>query len=161
MGDETEAREVETVLVSACLLGRHCRYDGHAQLDEPLARDLEAQGVEILGFCPEEEGGLSTPRPPASIGGEGAPGVLDGTEHVLTDAGANVTSAFRAGAEAALAACRAHGVQRAFLKERSPSCGVASTHVEGACVSGRGVTAELLVRAGLEVEGVEGRRNAR
>ncbi|MDP6410883.1 MAG: DUF523 domain-containing protein [Planctomycetota bacterium] len=153
---ESEARERETVLVSACLLGRPCRYDGRSRPDEPLARALEAEGVAVLGFCPEEEGGLPTPRPPASLTGEGAAAVLDGHGRVLTDGGADVTAAFVAGAEAALAACRAHLVRRAFLKERSPSCGVETTHVAGARVEGRGVTTELLARAGLCVEGVEG-----
>ncbi len=152
------APERERVLVSACLLGRSCRYDGGTNPDAPLRRLLEAHELEAVPFCPEEEGGLGTPRPPAWIEREGAAAVLEGRSRVLTEDGADVTDAFRAGAEAALAACRATGAKRAFLKERSPSCGVCATHVAGLCVPGRGITAELLARAGIAVEGVEGRR---
>jgi uncharacterized protein YbbK (DUF523 family) len=69
-----------------------------------------------------------------------------------------VTQAFVAGARGALERCRVEDIGRAFLKERSPSCGVARTHVDGVPVDGPGVTAELLRRHGVEVEGVEGRR---
>ena len=77
---------------------------------------------------------------------------------MVTDAGADVTEGFLAGARGALEACRAHGIRKAYLKERSPSCGVCRTHVADRLVEGPGVTAELLTRNGVEVEGVEGRR---
>lgn len=146
------------MLVSACLLGRACRYDGRENGDAALARELAAQGAEPIPFCPEEEGGLGTPRPPAWIEGPSAADVLDGEGRVVTDAGADVTAQFLQGAEGALATCREHGIRRAFLKERSPSCGVCATHRNNECVPGRGITAELLARNGIEVMGVEGRR---
>ncbi len=77
---------------------------------------------------------------------------------MVTDEGTDVTAAFLRGAKGALETCRAHGIRRAFLKERSPSCGVRHTHVAGELVDGPGVTAELLARRGVEVTGVEGRR---
>ena len=150
--------DAEPVLVSACLLGRSCRYDGRHNDDAELARRLAHEGLRPVPFCPEQHGGLGTPRPPAWIESDGAAAVLDGTARMLTDAGADVTAGFLAGARGALDACRAHGIRRAFLKERSPSCGVRSTHVGGALVEGPGVTAELLSRAAIEVEGIEGRR---
>jgi uncharacterized protein YbbK (DUF523 family) len=146
------------VLVSACLLGRRCRYDGRENADGVLERRLAAEGLEPVPYCPEEEGGLGTPRPPAWIERDGAAAVLDGDSKVVTDEGVDVTDGFRRGAEGALARCRELGIERAFLKERSPSCGVCNTHVGGELVEGPGVTAEHLRRNDIEVEGVEGRR---
>lgn len=148
----------EPVLVSACLLGTRCRYDGRENEDHALRRELEARGLEAIPFCPEEHGGLGTPRPPAWIERESAAGVLDGNERVLTDAGADVTEQFVRGATGALEVCALHGIRRAFLKERSPSCGTCRTHAGGKLVVGPGVTTELLRRNGIVVEGVEGRR---
>jgi uncharacterized protein YbbK (DUF523 family) len=144
--------------VSACLLGRRCRYDGRENHDGVLERELARRGLRAVPCCPEEAGGLPTPRPPAWIERDDADAVLDGRARVVTDATADATAAFLAGARHALETCRAHGVRRAFLKERSPSCGVACTHVDGAVTPGPGVTAALLRRHGIEVEGVEGRR---
>lgn len=158
MSGEGAEREVRRVLVSACLLGRRCRYDGRENADGPLRRELEAAGCEPVPFCPEEEGGLGTPRPPAWIEREGAAAVLDGRSRVVTDEGVDVTAGFRRGAELALARCRELGIEAAYLKERSPSCGVCHTHVAGELVAGPGVTAELLAQNGVAVEGVEGRR---
>ena len=145
------------VLVSACLLGRECRYDGRHNRDEVLLRELRRRGEEAVPFCPEEEGGLRTPRPPAWIQGSAAE-VVEATGRVVTDAGEDVTEAFLRGARKALATCELHGIERAYLKERSPSCGVCRTHVDNELVAGPGVTAELLRRAGVEPVGVEGRR---
>lgn len=147
----------EPVLVSACLLGCACRYDGRHNADGALERRLAAEGATPIPFCPEEHGGLGTPRPPAWIEARDAAAVLAGRARVVTDAGADVSAAFLRGAQGALERCRALGIRRAFLKERSPSCGVAATHVDDALVRGPGVTAELLRRSGIEVEGVEGR----
>ncbi|MCK6444930.1 MAG: DUF523 domain-containing protein [Planctomycetes bacterium] len=149
----------EKVLVSACLLGCECRYDARHNRDRVLERELGEQGLEPVPFCPEERGGLSTPRPPAWIERTGAAAVLDGSERVLTDAGRDVTDAFVDGARGALETCKVHAIRRAFLKERSPSCGVRQTHADGRLVDGPGVTAELLRRHGIAVTGVEGRRD--
>ena len=146
------------VLVSACLLGRECRYDGSQNRDRALERELAAGGMRAVPFCPEEHGGLGTPRPPAWIEKESAAAVLDGRSRVVTDAGADVTAGFLAGAQGALAACRAHGIGIAYLKERSPSCGTCNTHVGKSLAGGPGVTTELLRRNGIEVRPVEGRR---
>jgi uncharacterized protein YbbK (DUF523 family) len=146
------------VLVSACLLGRECRYDGSQNRDLALERELAAERLEAVPFCPEEHGGLGTPRPPAWIEAGGASAVLDGEAKVVTDAGKDVTEAFLDGAKGALETCRARGIFLAFLKERSPSCGVCRTHVGRSVADGPGVTAALLAREGIEVRGVPGRR---
>lgn len=150
-----EARQ--PVLVSACLLGEACRYDGRHNRDAALERELEARNEHAVPFCPEEHGGLGTPRPAAWLDA-GAADVLDGRARVLTEAGTDVTREFRAGAEGALAVCREQRIAKAYLKERSPSCGCAHTHVGGRLVAGSGLTSELLRRNGVAVVGVEGRR---
>lgn len=146
------------VLVSACLLGRECRYDGSQNRDRALERELSAGGMRAVPFCPEEHGGLGTPRPAAWIEKESAAAVLDGRDRVVTDAGIDVTAQFVEGAKGALETCREHGIRLAFLKERSPSCGSCNTHVGKSLASGPGVTTELLRRSGIEVTPVEGRR---
>jgi uncharacterized protein YbbK (DUF523 family) len=141
------------VLVSACLLGCRCRYDGSDNECVELRRTLEQRDEEAVSFCPEEEGGLATPRPPAWIKGSAAK-VLDGGGSVVTEAGVEVTEEFARGARGALAHCEERSISRAYLKERSPSCGVANTHVDGELVDGPGVTAEALQRHGVETFGV-------
>ena len=153
-----EAATREPVLVSACLVGRVCRYDGTHNADELLKQRLEEEGVEVVPFCPEEHGGLGTPRPPAWIEAEGGAAVLSGRSRVTTEAGRDVTGEFRAGAEGAAELCRRREIRRAFLKECSPSCGVAQTHVAGNRCDGPGVTTARLRLDGVAVEGVEGRR---
>ena len=143
------------VLVSACLLGRRCRYDGDHNEREALLEELAQRGERAVPFCPEEEGGMSTPRTPAWIEASSAAGVVDGTDRVIDAEGREVTEAFLQGARAAVAKCREEGIVKAYLKERSPSCGVVSTHVEDVVVEGPGVTAEVLTRSGIETVGVE------
>ncbi len=150
-------KDREPVLVSACLLGRACRYDGRHSRDPALARELDDGDLEPVPFCPEEHGGLGTPRPAAWIGSRGAAAVLDERARVVDEDGRDVTGAFLTGARGALELCRERGIRRAFLKERSPSCGVQCTHVNGKAVAGPGVTAQILLRAGIDVRGVAGR----
>ena len=149
----------EPVLVSACLIGRYCRHDGRTNQDHVLERELEREGMRAVPFCPEEHGQLGTPRPAAWISAQSAAAVLEGRATVVTEAGADVTQAFLKGAHGALEVCRAQGIRRAYLKERSPSCGTCQTHVGGKLAAGPGITSELLARAGIEVHGVEGRRD--
>ena len=132
------------ILISACLLGVPCRYDGASKL-HPLAAALAARHT-LVPACPEQLGGLPTPRPPAERQG-GA---------VRTRTGADVTENYRRGAEEALRLCRLMGCEAAVLKERSPSCGCGAiydgTFSKTLC-PGDGVTAELLTSAGIPVYG--------
>lgn len=148
----------DAALVSACLLGQECTYKATHNGDQALARELAAAGLEAVPFCPEEHGGLGTPRPPADLTAA-AEEVLDGAGRVLTHSGEDVTLAFAKGAQGALEVCQKLGLKRAFLKERSPSCGCATTHVGGEVAEGPGLTAALLRRHGIECTGVEGRRD--
>ena len=146
------------VLVSACLLGRTCRYDGNHNADPELLHRLALRGEQAVPFCPEESGGLATPRPAAWIESNDAEAVLNGTDRVITNTGTDVTAEFLQGAQLALAACQETGARHAYLKERSPSCGTCTTHVAGAPVEGPGITTALLRREGITVEGIEERR---
>jgi uncharacterized protein YbbK (DUF523 family) len=139
------------VLVSACLLGVSCRYDGRSAALASLAGLVD--GRAVLAVCPEELGGLGTPRPKACLSGGDGAAVLDGAARVVTESGEDVTAAFRRGAERALDLARAAGVEEAVLKERSPSCGASRIHREGELADGAGVTAALLARAGIRVRG--------
>ena len=142
------------VLVSACLLGEKVRYNGaDAASASAILEGWRAEG-RIVAFCPEVAGGLGVPRPAAEIRGQDGGAVLDGTGHVVTVAGEDVTPAFRRGAELAVEAALAQGARLAVLKEGSPSCGSGTIH-DGSFTGGRkpgpGVTAALLERRGLRV----------
>lgn len=146
----------EPVLVSACLAGRRCRFDGSANPDDEVAR-LVAEGRAVL-VCPEVDGGLGTPRPAAEITGGDGRDVLLGRARVVTSAGADVTEAYVAGAHAALDAARAAGATRAILKARSPSCGKGAVYDGSfgrALRPGDGVTAALLAANGIAVSSDE------
>ena len=132
------------LLISACLLGVRCRYDGAARRMERL-EELMRRHV-LVPVCPEVLGGLPTPRPPSELR-EG---------RVVTRDGQDVTEAFQAGAQTALAVARAAGCHCALLKERSPSCGCAGVYdgtFSGRLCEGHGVGAALVRRAGIRVLG--------
>jgi uncharacterized protein YbbK (DUF523 family) len=139
-------------VVSACLLGRRCRWDG-GHKDDPAVRAAVA-GRDVVLVCPEELGGLGTPRPPAELrGGDGAD-VLAGRARVVTVTdGDDRTAAFVAGAHAALRQALASGAREAILKEGSPSCGSRSIHRDGSLVAGQGLLAVLLKSNDLAVIG--------
>lgn len=141
------------ILVSACLAGERCRYDGGGFEGYPQLARMIAEG-RAVPICPEVLGGLPTPRPPAEIQGGDGRDVLAGTARIRRSDGTDVTAAFRAGAEAALAIAREHGATAAVLKARSPSCGIKQIYdgsFAGRCVSGMGLTAALLDQAGLRL----------
>ncbi len=129
-------------LVSACLLGVNCRYDGGNRL-RGEAVEL-AREISVVPVCPEQLGGLPTPREPCEIvGGTGAD-VLDGHAKVVSSGGEDVTENFLRGAREVLRLARLCGAQKAYLKTDSPSCG-----------PGPGVTAAFLERSGVELIPVE------
>lgn len=140
-------------IVSACFAGIHCRYDQrHNALAE--IRRLVREG-KAIPVCPEQAGGLPTPRNPAEIvGGGDGEDVLDGKARVIDNQGNDVTEQFLAGARKTLAVARAVGAKQAILKERSPSCGSCMIYdgtFSGGKKPGLGVTAALLRRHGIEV----------
>lgn len=139
-------------LVSACLLGVKCRYNGGSKQSVNMM-EFAAEG-EVIPVCPEQLGGLPTPRNPCEISmGTGAD-VLDGKCRVISNTRIDVTNHFIKGAQETLKLAKACGVKKAVLKAGSPSCG--SGHIydgsfSGSTIGGNGVTAELLRRNGVEV----------
>lgn len=134
------------ILVSACLLGTPCRYDGTGKL-EPALKRLRAQGHTLVPVCPEVLGGLPTPRPPAERQPDG---------RVVTREGVDVTAEYRSGAERALKLAREHSCTLAILKERSPSCGHGQIYdgtFSRTLVPGSGAAAQLLEEHGISVYG--------
>ncbi len=130
------------LLVSACLLGVHCRYDGGSN-QLPALEALLTQH-DCIPVCPELLGGLPTPRPPAECQGD----------RVINREGTDVTEAFHRGAAEALYLATLHHCEAALLKERSPSCGCGTVYdgtFSGTLTAGRGVTAALLEKNGVEV----------
>lgn len=144
------------IAVSACLLGQSCRYDAQSRPSSAAAA-LAAQGP-VLALCPEEMGGLGTPRPRAEIvGGDGA-SVLRGQARVIDEHGRDITDAFVAGARAALEAAQRAGVREAWLKTKSPSCGCDGLSHHGGIRPGMGVTAALFAEAGIALRPVDADR---
>ena len=139
-------------MVSACLVGIPCRYDGGSCPHDRL-QALAAQG-DVLLICPEVLGGLPTPRPPAEIRGGNGGDVLQGQAQVVNIDGKDVTAEFLAGARKALRVAQRWDIKEAILKARSPSCGVGQIYdgsFSGRLVEGDGVTATLLKREGIIV----------
>ena len=132
------------ILVSHCFLGEPCRYDGASRLDRQVI-ELHRAGHNLIPVCPEVLGGLDVPRAPAEIQPDG---------RVVTEDGADVTAAYRAGAERAVAIAGENGCTVAVLKARSPSCGCGEIY-DGTFTHtlrpGWGVAAGMLDEAGLEV----------
>ncbi|MFF5208296.1 DUF523 domain-containing protein [Streptosporangium sp. NPDC000396] len=146
---------MERVLVSACLMGRKVRYDGAAKTSGDALLATWREEGRLVPFCPEVEGGLPIPRPAAEIeGGAGGSAVLAGAARVLAADGSDVTNAFLAGAQSALATARSFGVNVAILKEGSPSCGSLTIYdgtFRGRRMPGIGVTTALLELHGIAV----------
>ena len=130
------------ILVSACLLGKNCKYNGGNNLNQNVLDFIE--GHEVIGVCPEQLGGLSTPRLPAEI----VEGVVTNKEGISVDA------EFRKGAQTALAAALENKVDLAILQSRSPSCGVKEIYdgsFSGKKIKGQGVFTRLLAEHGIKV----------
>ncbi len=127
-------------LVSGCLVGLATRYDGATKRSDDCLEFL--QGKIWLPICPEQLGGLATPRPPADIVGGDGRAVLDGDAKVVTENGLDVSSQFVAGANQVLAIAGQQEICAICLKARSPSCAVSGV---------QGVTAALLERHGYKL----------
>ncbi len=139
---------MKNILVSACLLGMACRYDGKSKPNETVLRLLENNSDEIrlIPICPEQLGGLPTPRVPSEKAGE----------KVINRVGIDVTVQYQKGAKEALKLAKLYHCETAILKERSPSCGRGKIY-DGSftktLISGDGTTAELLKQNGIRVIG--------
>ena len=139
-------------IVSACLIGEKCRYDGSACTDPELKKLFDAG--KLIALCPECDAGLETPRCPMEIDGGCGADVLAGRARVISHDGDDFTEQFIDGAKKTLAAAKKHGAERVYLKSGSPSCGCGKIHdgsFSGALRQGDGVTAALLRKNGILV----------
>jgi len=133
---------MEKLLISACLLGQNCRYDGGNTYLQSIEK-LKAK-YELFPVCPERQGGLSIPRRPSERRGE----------KVFMNNGEDVTNAFSVGAVIALNIAQKNHITKALLKEKSPSCGSKQIYdgtFSRTLIPGLGVTAELLKKNGIQV----------
>ncbi len=109
------------ILVSSCLGGIECRYNGSHAASEKIRRLVEEKKAVMV--CPELLGGFTTPREPAEIIGGTGEDVLNGTARIVTASGEDVTALYMDGAEKTLAYAKEIGAATVILKENSPSCG--------------------------------------
>ena len=133
---------MEKILISACLIGDNVKFDGGNNLKKELLDLLDY--YELVPFCPEMEGGLPTPRKPS-----------EGRHNTVRDSdGKDVTKNFETGASKALQLCALLGINKAILKQRSPSCGSKMIHngnFDGTLIPGEGITVRKLRAAGISV----------
>jgi uncharacterized protein YbbK (DUF523 family) len=140
------------ILVSACFLGIDCKYNGLNNHIEGLADHLK--DINLIPVCPEQLGGLTTPRPPAEIEALDGAAVLVGSTRVMSKAGEDVTAAFIKGARETIKLVKLYGCEAAILKQRSPSCGSREIYDGSFCGTKRkgvGVTVALLAQEGIPV----------
>ena len=133
-----------TVLVSACLLGTKCRYDGNSKPNREVMALMKKH--TLIPVCGEVFGGLATPREPAEIVGD----------KVLTRSGKDVTAQYKLGASEVLHLAKLYGCTAAVLKERSPSCGSGKIYdgsFSSVLTDGWGITAALLKENGIKIYG--------
>ena len=130
------------ILISACLAGVNCRYDGENCYNEKIM-ELVKNGEAIL-VCPEQLGGLSTPRVPAEI--------INGK--VITKDGIDVTEEYKKGATEVLKLAKCLNINKAIFKSKSPSCGCGIIYdgtFSGNKVPGNGITTQVLLDSGINV----------
>ncbi len=137
------------IIVSACLAGVRCRYDGKSAAVKEV-KSLVREG-KALPLCPEQLGGLPTPRFPSEIVNGDGEDVLKGNSSVIDEEKRDVTEQFVRGAQGIADLAGLVGAKRAILKAGSPSCGYGWIKRNGRLVKGNGVTAALLLRLGMEV----------
>ena len=129
-------------LVSACLLGINCRWDGKNRLNRKCLKLLKKG--EAIPVCPEQLGGLPTPREPSEQKGN----------KVISKSGKDVTENFKRGAKEVLKLAKSLNIKEAILKSKSPSCGCGTIYdgsFSGRLISGDGITAALLKKNGIKV----------
>ncbi|MBE6158118.1 MAG: DUF523 domain-containing protein [Firmicutes bacterium] len=138
------------ILISACLIGMNCKYDGGNNYRDTLL-DLVKSG-KAIPICPEQLGGLKTPRYPSEIK------TINGKKYVFNKKNEDVTEEFVRGAEEVLKLAKELNVDKVILQSRSPSCGVGkiySGNFDRELIDGNGITAQMLIDNNIEVIDVE------
>lgn len=131
-------------LISSCLIGINCRYNGTSSLITELKKMVD-EGKAIIA-CPEVLGGLDTPREPCEI--------QPSSNTIISASGQDYTDAFRQGAIETLHLCQQENITTAILKSRSPSCGCGKIYdgnFQGQLIDGNGLTADLLIQNDIKV----------
>jgi len=129
----------EIVIASACLVGINTRYDGKNEKSDKIYK-LFLEG-KIIPLCPEQLGGLPTPRPKSTII----------NSSIINEKGENITENFNRGAQEFLKCAKILNVKKIYLKDGSPSCGLNYTNKNWQKVKGSGITAELLKKEGFNI----------
>ena len=137
---------METIIVSACLLGDKCRYDGKDNYNEKVK--LLRENFNIVPICPETFGKLPTPRDPSEIRGD----------RIITNKGKDVTSNFNEGRDCVINIVKYLHIQKAILVDKSPSCGLTKIHnglFNNKLVDGEGITTKALRKLGVECYSID------
>ena len=138
------------MLISACLVGINCKYNGKNNYNEK-ALDLVKKGIAI-SICPEQLGGLTTPRNPSEIR------IIDNKVHVIDNKNNDVTKEFEKGAYEVLKLAKNLKVDKVILKSKSPSCGIGKIYdgtFSNNLIDGNGILANLLIDNNIEVVDIE------
>jgi uncharacterized protein YbbK (DUF523 family) len=139
----------QSIIISACLLGRECRYNGsHSKISTLASLD-----VEFIPVCPEEAGKLGTPRPAAELTSS-VKAVMSGHGKILTEMGDDVTSQFLNGSKKELSKLKLSNAKVAILKSRSPSCGYGHVYdgsFTGNLRKGNGIFSQMCEDEGVKV----------
>ena len=133
---------MEKILVSACLLGENCKYNGKNNRNKKVLEYIKDK--EVIPICPEVFGGLSTPRIPSEIKGD----------TVINKEGNDVTKNFMDGAYKTLSIAKKYNIKKAILKQKSPSCGCGKIYdgnFNGNVIDGDGITTRLLKENNIEI----------
>lgn len=139
------------ILVSACLLGLNTRYDGKIKPCPAVKAYLRQHNLLPIPICPEQLGGLETPRHATSFCCGDGNSALTGHAELRNEQGVNVTANFISGARQSLQIARITGCNMAILKQRSPSCGVNFIYQGTQKTAGQGVTTALLAQHGIDI----------
>jgi len=134
------------ILISACLAGINCKYNGENNGNEKVMELIKNE--KIILVCPEQLGGLKTPRIPAEIK------IINGDKRVITKDGIDVTLEYTRGANEVLDLAKRFNITKAILKSKSPSCGCGQIYdgnFSNNLIIGNGITADLLIKNGIEV----------
>lgn len=146
-------KDKPTILISACLIGVNCRYDGGNCFRKETERLKEE--YNLIPFCPEEMAGLGTPRPRAEFHHGDGKETLKGTNKIIDENNKDVTDNFILGSRKVLELAKKHKPLKIILKEKSPSCGVNIIKRKGESHKGIGVTTALLEQNGFIVDTIE------
>ncbi len=140
-------------IISACVIGVKCRYNGKDSLSKYL--NIYKEKYILIPICPEQLAGFPTPRLKCEIEKGNGFDVIEGKSKILNERGLDVTEKFIKGANEVLYICKTFGIDLAFFKEKSPSCGVSKIYNNGKLCNGCGVTTALLLKNNIKVFGIE------